>query len=220
MIRLAGITKVYQTGRVRFEALRGVDLDIAAGESIAITGPSGSGKSTLMHIIGLLDRPTEGTFHLDGKDVSRMKPNRLAKLRNEKVGFVFQSFHLLPGARAWENVALPLTYAGIKGKARHQRSLEALAEVGLGPWANHRSNEMSGGQMQRVALARALVTKPRLILADEPTGNLDSKTSWEILSLLDAQRAHGTTLVVVTHDLEVAERTERVIRLLDGKVVV
>ncbi|MBC8514620.1 ABC transporter ATP-binding protein [bacterium] len=219
MIQLQGISKVYQTGKVSFEALKGVDVTIHEGESVAITGPSGSGKSTLMHIIGLLDKPTQGTYHLDDKDVSQLKANQLAKIRNEKIGFVFQSFHLLSGARAWENVALPLIYGGVKGASRKERAIDSLKEVGLGPWALHKSNELSGGQMQRVAVARALVSKPRLLLADEPTGNLDSKTSAEILKLLDDQRADGTTLIIVTHDHEVADQCGRTIHLLDGRVV-
>lgn len=218
MIRLRGIRKVYKTGKVEFEALRGVDLDIEKGQSVAIIGPSGSGKSTLMHIIGLLDHPTTGTFHLDGDDTSVLRPNQLARLRNRRIGFVFQAYHLLKGAHAWENVALPLVYARVPRTKRREQALEALEKVGLAPWANHRSNELSGGQMQRVALARAIVHKPNLLLADEPTGNLDSKTTVEVLALFDRLCEEGLTLCMVTHDDSVADHAHRTVRILDGQI--
>ena len=207
-----------ETGKVEFEALRGVDLDIPKGQSVAIIGPSGSGKSTLMHIIGLLDHATEGTYHLDGEDTAHLKPNVVARLRNRRVGFVFQSYHLLKGALAWENVALPLVYARVPTKRRKEEAISALDKVGLAPWANHKSNELSGGQMQRVALARAIVHKPDLLLADEPTGNLDSTATKEVLQLFDRLCAEGLTLCMVTHDRNVAEHAQRTVRILDGLI--
>jgi putative ABC transport system ATP-binding protein len=218
VIEARDLTKVYRMGTVEVNALCGLSMTITRGEAVAIMGPSGSGKSTLMNIIGCLDRPTSGDYILDGERVSDMKDDQLAVIRNRKVGFVFQSFNLLPRATALANVELPMRYAGIR-RDRKDRARAALTSVGLGDRINHRPSELSGGQQQRVAIARSLVNDPAIILADEPTGNLDSKSGIEILNILLALNSErGTTLIIVTHDLQVAGQTQRIIRLRDGIV--
>jgi putative ABC transport system ATP-binding protein len=214
------VTRSYQLDGLEVPALRGVSLTIAAGDYAAILGPSGSGKSTLMHLMGGLDRPTSGTLLLAGRDVARLSPAELAALRNHTIGFVFQAFHLLPRTSAVDNVALPLVYAGVRAGERRRRAESMLARVGLGHRLRHRPNQLSGGEQQRVAIARALVTGPSLLLADEPTGNLDSGTGAEVLALLEALNTEsGVAVVVVTHDHEVAARAHRQIRMRDGLVV-
>ena len=218
VIEAQALTKVYQMGEVEVHALRGVDVNIERGEVVSIMGPSGSGKSTLMNILGALDRPTSGSYCLNGEQVSTLKDDQLAAIRNREVGFVFQSFNLLGRQSALTNVELPMRYAGVSDGKR-KRAIEALEAVGLGDRIRHRPNELSGGQQQRVAIARALVNNPAIILADEPTGNLDSKSGDEIMKiLLDLNREFGTTLIFVTHDPEIAEQTQRVIHLRDGLV--
>ena len=217
VIEVEGVTKVYQLGETEVHALRGVDLRIARGEMMSIMGPSGSGKSTLMAILGCLDIPTSGRYQLAGQDVGRLGDGQLATIRGQQIGFVFQTFNLLPRATALENVELPLLYTGAPD--RRARARAALEAVGLGNRMAHRPAEMSGGQQQRVAIARALVNEPSIILADEPTGNLDSKTGEEVLEILETlRRDRGLTLVMVTHDPEVAARTGRIVHLLDGRV--
>lgn len=219
VIDAINLTKVYKMGDVEVHALRGLSLKIYRGEVVAIMGPSGSGKSTLMNMIGALDRPTSGEYYLDGELVSELKDDQLAEIRNRKVGFVFQSFNLLPRASALANVELPMRYSSV-GRGRKQRAREALELVDLGDRIHHRPNELSGGQQQRVAIARALVNEPAIILADEPTGNLDTKSGDEIMNLLlSLNKEHGTTLVIVTHDPEIADQTGRIIQILDGVVV-
>ncbi len=220
IIEIEKITKIYHLGDTEVRALDGVSLSIQKGEMVAIMGPSGSGKSTLMAILGCLDVPTNGTYRLEGVTVDTLSDNQLAEVRSRKVGFVFQQFNLLPRTTALENVILPLTYSGLGGRRRREAGEEALAKVGLGDRMRHRPNELSGGQQQRVAIARALVNSPAILLADEPTGALDSKTGAEIIGLFQAlHRDFGQTVVYVTHDPFIARHTRRVIRLADGKVV-
>ncbi len=219
LIRLEDVTKVYRAGEVEVRALAGVSLVVEAGEFVAIMGASGSGKSTLMHLMGCLDRPTSGRYLLDGREVSGLSRNDLAEVRNRAMGFVFQSFNLLSRTSAVENVELPLVYAGVASGERRRRATEALRKVGLGDRLEHHPGQMSGGEQQRVAIARALVGGPRLVLADEPTGNLDSKTSGEVMALLRGLSGAGLTVVLVTHDPDIATWTSRVLRLKDGLIL-
>jgi len=219
MIELRGITKVYRMGSQALEALRAVSLTIGRGEFISIMGPSGSGKSTLMNIIGCLDTPTAGEYVLDGDRVAGLTFDQLAAVRNRKIGFVFQNFNLLPYATTWENVELPLLFNGKNAKKRKSRVRELLDAVGLYDWREHRPAELSGGQQQRVALARALANDPPILLADEPTGNLDSKSGEEIMTILTELWRAGRTIVMVTHNDHIAARSERIVRLFDGQVV-
>jgi putative ABC transport system ATP-binding protein len=219
MIELKDITKVYRTGAQALEALRGVSLAIGRGEFVSVMGPSGSGKSTLMNIIGCLDTPTAGEYRLDGDKVAGLSFDELAAVRNRKIGFVFQNFNLLPYATAWENVELPMLFDGKNAKARRGRVTELLRAVGLYDWREHRPTELSGGQQQRIALARALANDPPILLADEPTGNLDSKSGEEIMALLTELWRGGRTIVMVTHNDHIAAMSERTIRLFDGQVV-
>src|SRR2546423_8871577 len=219
LIHLEKITKVYDSGENEVQALRGVDAGIDGGDFVSIIGPSGSGKSTLMHILGCLDSPTSGEYWLDGEDVALLSARALARIRNQKIGFVFQTFNLLPRATIWKNVELPLLYAGLRRDERRERALEALKRVGLDKRAKHRPNELSGGQRQRVAIARALVNSPSLILADEPTGNLDTKTGSDIINIFEELSASGQTIVIVTHDPAIAARTRRRIKIVDGVIV-
>jgi putative ABC transport system ATP-binding protein len=216
IIHLHDIRKNYFLGRQVIEVLKGISLDIYKNEYVALMGPSGSGKSTLMNILGCLDTPTGGTYVLNGKDVSGMSDNDLAEVRNQEIGFVFQQFNLLPRLTAAENVALPLVYAGVPKKERMQKALQVLEKVSLADRSHHRPNEMSGGQNQRVAIARALVNDPSIILADEPTGNLDTKTSHEIMDIFESIHAGGNTVVLVTHEEDIANHARRIIRLRDG----
>jgi putative ABC transport system ATP-binding protein len=218
VLSLADVTKVYRSGSLEVAALRGITLDIQPGEYVAVMGPSGSGKSTLMHIIGCLDVPTAGSYHLAGEDVSTMSEDELAEVRNRRIGFVFQQFNLLASMTAASNVALPLAYAGVSRSQRRLRAEAALARVGLAERVAHRPGELSGGQQQRVAVARALVTEPALILADEPTGNLDSTSTADVLTLFDELHAAGRTVVLITHEHDVAARAGRIVRLRDGLV--
>jgi putative ABC transport system ATP-binding protein len=220
VIELRDVTKVYSTGGdVEVKALRGIDLAVRSGEYVAVVGASGSGKSTLMHIIGCLDTASTGTYLLAGEDVSALDDRDLAEIRNERIGFVFQQFFLLPSLSAWRNVELPLIYAGVHRRERKARTLAALQRVGLEDRVNHKPSQLSGGQQQRVAIARALVGEPTLILADEPTGNLDSTATEDILALFDELIEQGSTVVVITHEAEVAERARRIIRIRDGLIV-
>jgi putative ABC transport system ATP-binding protein len=221
LISITDLTKVYGSGDVAVHALAGVNVDVEEGEFAAIMGPSGSGKSTLMNILGCLDRPTSGSYVLDGEDVSQLSKNQLAGVRNRKIGFVFQSYNLLPRLTAIKNVMLPLLYNGHNGssdKQYQERAIAALESVGLGDRVHHRPNELSGGQQQRVAIARALINNPSIILADEPTGNLDTQSSEDIMSLLHQLHDGGATIVMVTHEPDIAGHAERVISLLDGQI--
>jgi putative ABC transport system ATP-binding protein len=222
VISVRDLVKTYTVGEVTVRALRGANLDIESGEFVAITGPSGSGKSTLMHILGCLDRPTSGQYFLDGVDVSRMSKDQLAMVRNKKIGFVFQGFNLLSRTTALDNVELPLLYNGgskMKAAERHRRAIEALKIVGLGDRFHHFPNQLSGGQQQRVAIARSLITEPSIILADEPTGNLDTRTSIEVMDIFQRlNRERGITIVLITHEMDIAEHGTRFIRFRDGKI--
>lgn len=219
MIRLQGVTKEYRMGSETVHALSNIDVDIAPGEYIAIIGPSGSGKSTLMNIVGCLDTASRGAYTLAGTSVGKLAGDRLATVRNETIGFVFQSFNLLPRLNARENVELPLIYAGVRKTVRRERAMNMLERVGLKDRVTHKPNELSGGQRQRVAIARALATNPPVILADEPTGALDTHTGVEIMALLEELNREGTTLIVVTHDIELARRATRRIHLRDGEII-
>jgi len=218
LIQAKDLMKVYKMDGEEVHALDGVSLDIAPGEYVAIMGPSGSGKSTLMNLLGCLDTPTSGSYVLDGEEIAKLDDNGLARIRNRKIGFVFQTFNLLPRATSLHNVELPLVYSGISGAERKKRAMAAMESVGLGPRALHRPNELSGGERQRVAVARALVTHPSLILADEPTGNLDTKTGKEIMALFGSLHGQGNTIILVTHDRTVAENARRIVTIRDGKI--
>lgn len=218
LLELKNIAKRYTIGAEEVNALRAIDLMIEKGEYVALMGPSGSGKSTLMNIIGCLDTPTNGTYILNGKQVNKMSENELADIRNKEIGFIFQTFNLIPRSNALDNVALPLVYAGLKKEERRKKAEQALKNVGLGDRIKHKPNELSGGQRQRVAVARALVNNPSIILADEPTGNLDSKTSEEIMTLFEEIHQHGNTIIVVTHEEDIAMHAHRIVRIKDGKI--
>jgi putative ABC transport system ATP-binding protein len=219
IIRMEGIRKVYDTGTVRVEALKGLDLSVGKGEFVAIVGPSGSGKSTLMNLIGCLDTPTEGEYLLAGERVAGLSRDQLADVRNRRVGFVFQNFNLLPQISALENVALPLLFGGVPPRMRRERAAEMLSKVGLGDRMDHRPTELSGGQMQRVAIARAMAMNPDILLADEPTGNLDSTSGGDIMSVFSDLWKAGSTLVVITHDASLARRASRIVEIRDGRIV-
>ena len=218
LIRLQKISRRYQMGTETVHALREVSLEIKRGEYVAIMGPSGSGKSTLMNLLGCLDSPTSGTYELNGTDVSQMDDNQLAEVRNREIGFVFQTFNLLPRSNALHNVELPLIYAGMNSDERRRTALESLKQVGLADRVHHKPNELSGGQRQRVAVARALVNRPSILLADEPTGNLDSKTGTEIMGLFEHLASGGNTIIVVTHEEDIARHARRIVRIRDGLI--
>ncbi len=218
LIDLKRVEKAYMTGSVEFKALKGIDFQARKGEYIAVVGPSGSGKSTLMNIVGCLDVPTAGEYLLDGSPVNAMTSNQLADIRNQKIGFVFQAFNLLPYATAFENVEVPLLFSRTNGKNRKRRVIDLLSRVGLADKLNNKPTEMSGGEMQRVAIARALANEPDIILADEPTGNLDSKSGGEIVKIFDELRQLGKTIIIITHDMNIAKRAERIVKLKDGLV--
>jgi len=218
MLEIKKIKKIYQMGKVKVEALRGISFYIDKGEFVAIMGPSGSGKSTLMHIIGCLDQPTEGNFIIGGKDVSKLNDDRLAEIRNKRIGFIFQQFNLLSRTSILHNVEIPLIYAGVKAKQRRGLAKQALESVGLGDRVKHKPNEISGGEKQRAAIARALVNNPLIILADEPTGNLDTKTGEEIMKIFYKLHQQGNTVIMVTHELEIARHARRIIHLRDGLI--
>ena len=218
LLELKSIAKKYQVGPVEVNALRKIDLTIEKGEYVALMGPSGSGKSTLMNIIGCLDTPSHGEYFLNGKEVSKMSDNELAGIRNKEIGFIFQTYNLIPRSDAIDNVALPLVYAGVRKEERLRRANQKLMDVGLGDRITHKPNELSGGQRQRVAVARALVNNPSIILADEPTGNLDSKTSQEIMNLFSEIHGRGNTIILVTHEEEIAQHAHRIVRIKDGLI--
>jgi putative ABC transport system ATP-binding protein len=218
IIAMAGIRKVYDTGKVKVEALSGVDLDIFPGEFVAIVGPSGSGKSTLMNLVGCLDTPTDGTYSIGGENVAGVTRDTLAEIRNRRVGFVFQNFNLLPHITAQENVELPMLFGGISPKERRTRAAELLTKVGLGDRVDHKPTELSGGQMQRVAIARALAMNPDIVLADEPTGNLDTSSGTDVMSLFNELWKSGRTLVIITHDPALARRASRIVEIRDGRI--
>ena len=219
VIKVEDLWKIYQLGEVQVEALRGVSFEIEEGEFVAIMGPSGSGKSTLLNILGCLDRPTRGRYFLDGQEVSQLNENQLAQVRNKKIGFIFQSFNLLPRLAALQNVELPLIYAGIPPQKRKEQAIKSLEAVGLGDRIHHYPNQLSGGQQQRVAIARALVNNPSIILADEPTGNLDTRSSEEIMHILQELNQEGKTIVLVTHERDIASHTHRILHFRDGQLV-
>lgn len=219
VVKFLGINKIYQSGEVSFQALKNINLEIKKSEFVAIIGASGSGKSTMMHLIGLLDHPTSGKYELDGLDTSHLKENSLAQIRNKKIGFVFQSFNLLSRTSALDNVALPLIYGGISSQERKQRASNALAQVGLSEKLNSHPNQLSGGQQQRVAIARALVTNPEIILADEPTGNLDSKSGQEIMHIFHKLNNEGKTIIMITHEEDIARNAKRIIKIKDGEIL-
>ena len=218
LIDIRDITKVYDMGEERVHALNGVSLGVERGEYVAIMGPSGSGKSTLMNLIGCLDTPTSGSYVLNGREVARMTDDELAQIRNQEIGFVFQTFNLLPRTTALQQVELPLVYSGVPKKDRRERAIRALEAVGLGDRMGHHPNELSGGQRQRVAVARALINDPSILLADEPTGNLDSQTGAEIMALFDELNSRGNTIILVTHEEDIAAHARRIVRLRDGKI--
>ncbi len=219
LIKTINISKIYEIGQEKIKALDGISFSVEENEYLSIMGPSGSGKSTLMNLLGCLDTPTDGSYFLKGKEVAKYNDNQLADIRNKEIGFVFQTFNLLPRASALHNVELPLIYSGISWKKRRELTLQALEEVGLADRIHHKPSELSGGQRQRVAIARALVNQPSILFADEPTGNLDSKTGEEILELFNSLHKTGNTIVVVTHEEYIAQRSKRVVRLLDGRIV-
>lgn len=218
LVKLSKVNKLYQTGEIFFQALKNINLEVKRGDFVAVIGASGSGKSTLMNIIGLLDKPTSGTYELDGEDTSRLKEDDLAGIRNKKIGFVFQSFNLLPRTTALDNVAMPLIYAGVSRQERNEKAEKALGQVGLSDKLKSHPNQLSGGQQQRVAIARALVNDPEIILADEPTGNLDSKSGKEIMVIFKRLNNEGKTIIMITHEVSIAKFAKRVIRLKDGEV--
>jgi ABC-type antimicrobial peptide transport system, ATPase component len=219
MLQIKNVRKTYRTGDIVYEALKGVSLDVRKGEFTAIMGPSGSGKSTLMNVLGCLDRMDEGTYILNNQDVSNLTDNQLALIRNKEIGFVFQNFNLLPRMSILENVELPMVYGGLGSKERRERALNALDRVGLTPWIKHRPNEISGGQKQRVAIARAIVNSPSVIMADEPTGNLDSKVSEEVMKIFQQLNDEGATIIMVTHEPDIAKYTKRILKVRDGNIV-
>jgi putative ABC transport system ATP-binding protein len=219
LIKTINVSKIYEIGQEKIKALDGISFSVEENEHLSIMGPSGSGKSTLMNLLGCLDTPTDGSYFLKGKEVAKYNDNQLADIRNKEIGFVFQTFNLLPRASALHNVELPLIYSGISRKKRRELALQALEKVGLADRIHHKPSELSGGQRQRVAIARALVNQPSILFADEPTGNLDSKTGEEILELFKSLHKIGNTIVVVTHEEYIAQRSERVVRLLDGRIV-
>lgn len=218
MINIRDLNKIYENGNISVHALKNINLQVKKGDFVAITGPSGSGKSTLMNIIGCLDRSTSGNYILDKKEIDDLSDNELAEIRNNKIGFVFQSFNLLARTSALKNVELPMMYGGVGGRERRERALEALAKVGLADRVQHKPNELSGGQKQRVAVARALVNNPAIILADEPTGNLDSKSSREVMDLFKKLNTEGVTILLVTHEQEIADQTKRIVSFRDGQI--